>query len=102
MPLSDFIDAIRKDTSLRVQVLYFPDRLADQYKLSKEEVERAPAAGLVAGSLGRGFAGGRRGQVQAGPSPTDLNADDKGNVTKAGLAAYYRKNGVLKRLKSVD
>ena len=63
--------------------------------LSKEEAERAPAAGLLTGSLGRGFGGGRRGQVQAGPSPSDLNADDKGQVTKAGLTAYYRKNGVL-------
>lgn len=60
--------------------------------LSREEAGRAPAASqLLGGGPSRGF--GRLGQVPARPRLDALDADQDGNVTRAELAAYYRKNG---------
>jgi len=38
MPLQEFLSDFRNDTSLRVQVMYFPDRIAERYKLTKDEI----------------------------------------------------------------
>ncbi len=65
--------------------------------LTKDEAERAPAVDqLTGGNLGRFRAGGARGgggMPPAGPSMEALDADRDGKVTRAELAAWYRKNG---------
>jgi Ca2+-binding EF-hand superfamily protein len=66
--------------------------------LMKDEVERVPTVDqLAGGALGRGLGGqgGRRGgnPAPAGPKLEDLDADGDGKVTRAELAAYYRKKG---------
>lgn len=39
MPLQDFLSDLHDDTSLRMQVLYFPDRLIERYNLTKNEID---------------------------------------------------------------
>jgi Ca2+-binding EF-hand superfamily protein len=66
--------------------------------LSKEEAERAPTVAQMIGGATRGFGGGggrNRGRAApTGPTMTDLDADNDGKVTRAELAAYYRKHGL--------
>jgi Ca2+-binding EF-hand superfamily protein len=63
-------------------------------ELSKEEAERAPSVEMILGRGQGGFPGlgGPRGT--AGPTMADLDADKDGKVTRAELAAYYRKHGL--------
>jgi len=58
--------------------------------LDKTEAERAPAVDLLLS----GVAGGRGGGWE-GPTMDALDADKDGQVTRAELAAYYRKNGCV-------
>ncbi len=66
--------------------------------LTKDEVERAPTVDQLTGGGGqrRGL-GGRRGGDTPPPGPTldDIDGDRDGKVTRAELAAYYRKKGFV-------
>ena len=61
--------------------------------LSKEELERAPAADQFAGGGGGGFPGMGRGGAPAAPKMEAVNTSGTGKVTRAELAAFYRKHG---------
>lgn len=65
--------------------------------LSKAEVERAPTAEQILGNgQPRGFDGGRRGTTApVGTTMEAVDADRDGKVTRAELAAYYRKTGFV-------
>ena len=70
--------------------------------LNKEEAERVPALETIFnGGMGRGIGfgggGGRRkgGGDASGPKMEELDADKDGKVTRAELAAYYRKKGFV-------
>jgi Ca2+-binding EF-hand superfamily protein len=65
--------------------------------LSKDEAERAPSvAQLNGGGLNIGLGGMRGGGLApSGPTMADLDADGDGKVTRAELAAYYRKKGFV-------
>jgi Ca2+-binding EF-hand superfamily protein len=68
--------------------------------LSKDEAERAPTVDqLTSGGLGRGIGGGggrRPGPAApSGPTMADLDTNGDGNVSRAELAAYYRKKGFV-------
>ncbi len=62
--------------------------------LTKDELERGPSADQFNGSdAAGGFGGMRRGGASAGLKMEAVDADGDGKVTRAELAAYYRKNG---------
>jgi Ca2+-binding EF-hand superfamily protein len=68
--------------------------------LSKDEIERAPTvAQLTGGGLPGNFGGGgdRGGPRRAptGPTMDAVDTDHDGKVSRAELAAYYRKNGFV-------
>jgi Ca2+-binding EF-hand superfamily protein len=59
--------------------------------LSKEEAARTLSVDLLRGGVGGGIFGGRAGAT--GPALETLDTDKDGKVTRAELAAYYRKSG---------
>jgi Ca2+-binding EF-hand superfamily protein len=63
--------------------------------LSQDEIERAPTLDqILSGGLGRAFGGGMgKGAATAAPTLADIDTDKDGRVSRAELAAFFRKSG---------